>query len=107
MPVLNHHIVAASDADSSSLFLAETLGLEQPVTLGPFAVVKVSDDSTLDFVAGDGPIHSQHYACLAATATRTSIRFTRCLFESYGRSLAASENHPERATSPPGPWRGR
>jgi catechol 2,3-dioxygenase-like lactoylglutathione lyase family enzyme len=64
VPVLNHHIVASSDAEASSLFMAELLGLGRPVRLGPFAVLKVSDDTTLDFVATRDQIHAQHYAFL-------------------------------------------
>ena len=42
MAVLNHHIVAASDKQATALFFADILGLEQPVSLGPFAVLRVS-----------------------------------------------------------------
>ena len=64
MPVLNHHIVAASDKQATSLFFANVLGLEQPVSLGPFAVLRVSPDTTLDFVDDDGEIVALHYAFL-------------------------------------------
>ena len=37
MPVLNHHIVAAKDKESTALFFAEMLDLAPPVRLGPFA----------------------------------------------------------------------
>jgi catechol 2,3-dioxygenase-like lactoylglutathione lyase family enzyme len=61
---LNHTIVAARDRDASARFAAEVLGLPAPVMVGPFAVVQVGDTS-LDFVASDDPIASQHYAFLA------------------------------------------
>jgi catechol 2,3-dioxygenase-like lactoylglutathione lyase family enzyme len=61
---LNHTIVAARDRDASARFAAEVLGLPAPVVVGPFAVVQVGDTS-LDFVASDDPIASQHYAFLA------------------------------------------
>lgn len=62
---LNHTIVAARDRDASALFLAEILGLPNPVVLGPFAAVPVGDTS-LDYVEADGDIVSQHYAFLVS-----------------------------------------
>ncbi len=64
MAVLNHHIVAAHDKAETSLFFAEVLGLEHPVAFGHFAVLKVSADTTLDFVDADGDIAPLHYAFL-------------------------------------------
>jgi catechol 2,3-dioxygenase-like lactoylglutathione lyase family enzyme len=61
---LNHTIVAARDRVASAKFMAEILGLPQPALLGPFAMVQVSDDTTLDFIDTDGEIHQQHYAFL-------------------------------------------
>ena len=61
---LNHTIVAARDKDFASHFVAEILGLPTPVSIGPFAVVRVSDDTSLDFVASSEEIASQHYAFL-------------------------------------------
>jgi catechol 2,3-dioxygenase-like lactoylglutathione lyase family enzyme len=68
MPVLNHHIVACADKDATARFFAEILGLGQPVPLGPFAVLQVSGDTTLDFMDTDGEVASQHYAFLASEA---------------------------------------
>ncbi len=64
MVALNHHIVAAADKDATSLFFADVLGLEQPVSFGPFAVLKVSTDTTLDFIDTEGDIAPLHYAFL-------------------------------------------
>jgi catechol 2,3-dioxygenase-like lactoylglutathione lyase family enzyme len=61
---LNHTIVAARDKDSAANFLTEILGLPGPSLIGPFAVVRVSDDTSLDYVDTDGEITSQHYAFL-------------------------------------------
>lgn len=61
---LNHTIVAARDKDSAATFLTEILGLPAPSLIGPFAVVRVSDDTSLDYVDADGEITSQHYAFL-------------------------------------------
>jgi hypothetical protein len=38
---LNHTIVAARDQNAAALFMSEVLGLDPPVILGPFALVKV------------------------------------------------------------------
>ena len=46
---LNHTIVAARDKDTAAKFLTEILGLPAPSLLGPFAVVQVSDDTSLDY----------------------------------------------------------
>jgi len=62
MVVLDHTIVAARDNHRSAVFLADILGLPEPETLGPFALVRVGESTTLDFVETDGPVTSQHYA---------------------------------------------
>jgi catechol 2,3-dioxygenase-like lactoylglutathione lyase family enzyme len=62
---LNHTIVAAHDKETAAKFLSEILGLPAPPPLvGPFAVVRVSDDTSLDYIDTDGEITSQHYAFL-------------------------------------------
>jgi catechol 2,3-dioxygenase-like lactoylglutathione lyase family enzyme len=61
---LNHTIVAAHDKDISATFLTEILGLPPPFLVSPFAVVRVSDDTSLDYITADGEITSQHYAFL-------------------------------------------
>ncbi len=63
---LNHTIVAAHDKDTGAMFLTEILGLPAPLLLGPFAVVRVSDDTSLDYIDADGEITSQHYAFLVS-----------------------------------------
>jgi catechol 2,3-dioxygenase-like lactoylglutathione lyase family enzyme len=65
MPVLNHHIVAARDQEATAWFFADVVGLEPPFRLGEFAVVRVSADTTLDFITVTSEIHQQHYAFLA------------------------------------------
>jgi catechol 2,3-dioxygenase-like lactoylglutathione lyase family enzyme len=76
MPVLDHHNVAARQRDRTALFFSEVLGLEHPVPLGEFAVVRVSPDTTLDFIETGGEIHQQHYAFLV-TETEFDEIFTR------------------------------
>jgi catechol 2,3-dioxygenase-like lactoylglutathione lyase family enzyme len=61
---LNHTIVAAHGKNASATFLSEIMGLPAPALIGPFAVVRVSDDTSLDYMDGDGEITSQHYAFL-------------------------------------------
>jgi catechol 2,3-dioxygenase-like lactoylglutathione lyase family enzyme len=62
---LNHTIVAAHDKETAAKFLSEILGLPAlPSLVGPFAVVRVSDDTSLDYIDTDGEITSQHYAFL-------------------------------------------
>jgi catechol 2,3-dioxygenase-like lactoylglutathione lyase family enzyme len=64
MPVhLNHTIVAARDRDESAAFLADLLGLAPPTTFGPFAVVELANDVSLDFME-EGDVHPRHYAFL-------------------------------------------
>jgi extradiol dioxygenase family protein len=70
MPVqLNHTIVDANDKHDSATFLAEILGLRGPTSYGPFLVVQVDNDVSLDFAGPDhGPVHPQHYAFLVGEA---------------------------------------
>ncbi|MGH9107056.1 MAG: VOC family protein, partial [Acidimicrobiales bacterium] len=64
MAVLNHHIVAAHSTRATALFFSEVLDLERPVELGPFVVLEVSGDTTLDFVETEGDVAPLHYAFL-------------------------------------------
>lgn len=61
---LNHTIVWCRDKQRSATFLAEVLGLPKPVQFGPFLVVQVENDVSLDFHEIGGKISSQHYAFL-------------------------------------------
>jgi catechol 2,3-dioxygenase-like lactoylglutathione lyase family enzyme len=63
---LNHTIVAARDRNASALFLSEVLGLGPPLVFGPFALVTVGDELTLDFVESRDEIKPQHYAFLVS-----------------------------------------
>jgi catechol 2,3-dioxygenase-like lactoylglutathione lyase family enzyme len=68
MPVrLNHTIVAARDRRASATFLADVLGLGPPTTYGPFAVVELANDVSLDFM-DDPDVHPRHYAFLVTEA---------------------------------------
>ena len=61
---LNHTIVAAKDKLAAARFLTQILGLPEPIAVGPFAVVQVSNDTSLDFADEDGDVAPQHYAFL-------------------------------------------
>lgn len=61
---LNHTIVFASDKDVSSAFLTDVFGLPAPVPFGPFLVVEVGNEVSLDFYDEEGEGTPQHYAFL-------------------------------------------
>src|SRR5690606_22650797 len=61
-----HTILYAHDSESSAAFLAEMLGLPAPARWGPFMVAKTDNGTNLDYMATDGEISQQHYACLVA-----------------------------------------
>ena len=65
MPIrLNHTIVRARDKRESATFLTEILGLPPATSYGPFLVVELDNDMSLDFADDHGEPHSQHYAVL-------------------------------------------
>jgi extradiol dioxygenase family protein len=61
---LNHTIVAVNDKLESARFLSQILGVAEPEPFGPFLVVQVDNDVSLDFADDHGPVHPQHYAFL-------------------------------------------
>jgi len=61
---LNHTIVHVRDKRASATFLADILGLPDPVSFGPFMGVQTGNDVTLDFLDADGEITVEHYAFL-------------------------------------------
>jgi catechol 2,3-dioxygenase-like lactoylglutathione lyase family enzyme len=65
---LNHTIVSARDKKESATFLSEILGVADPVPFGPFLVVQVDNDVSLDFADDHGPVRPQHYAFLVGEA---------------------------------------
>jgi catechol 2,3-dioxygenase-like lactoylglutathione lyase family enzyme len=65
---LNHTIVWCRDKRTSAGFMTEILGLPTPTPFGPFLVVDVANDLSLDFHETEGPITSQHYAFLISEA---------------------------------------
>ena len=63
---LNHTIVHARDQRASAEFLAQILGLGEPVPFGPFLGVQTANEVTLDFLATDEDIIVEHYAFLVS-----------------------------------------
>jgi len=63
---LNHTIVSARDKEAAARFLADILGLADPVPFGPFIGVEVDNGVTLDFADADGDVTAQHYAFLVS-----------------------------------------
>lgn len=61
---LNHTIVHARDKQASAAFLSEIFDLPAPAPFGPFLVVQVDNEVSLDFMDSDGKVASQHYAFL-------------------------------------------
>lgn len=64
MAQLNHTIVRCRDKMASASYLSEMLGLPAPGSFGPFAVVELDNEVSLDFHDVEGTIASQHYAFL-------------------------------------------
>jgi catechol 2,3-dioxygenase-like lactoylglutathione lyase family enzyme len=66
MPIkLNHTIVHSRDPRAAAEFLTSLFGLPAAVPFGPFLVVQVANDVSLDYLpAGDMEIQTQHYAFL-------------------------------------------
>jgi catechol 2,3-dioxygenase-like lactoylglutathione lyase family enzyme len=81
---LNHTIVWCRDQQVSATFLAEILGRPAPVRFGPFLVVAVDNDVSLDFHETDDKIASQHYAFLIGEADFDPI---------YGRIVERNLDH--------------
>jgi len=61
---LNHTIVWCRDQQRSAAFLTEILALPPATRFGPFLVVTLDNDLSLDYHEIDGDIASQHYAFL-------------------------------------------
>lgn len=61
---LNHTIAWCRDKKESAEFFTDILGLEPPTEFGPFLVVELSNDVSIDFHEMDGVISPQHYAFL-------------------------------------------
>ncbi len=65
---LNHTIVWCRDRQRSAAFLTEILGLGEATRFGPFLVVTLDNDVSVDFHEIDQDIAPQHYAFLIGEA---------------------------------------
>jgi hypothetical protein len=63
---LNHTIVNVNDKRESATFLSELFGLDAPTPFGPFLVVQLDNDVSLDFADDHGEVRQQHYAFLVS-----------------------------------------
>jgi extradiol dioxygenase family protein len=61
---LNHTIVPTHDKRAGARFVTEVLGLPEPGSFGPFAVVELQNGVSLDFMDVEGEIPTEHYAFL-------------------------------------------
>ena len=61
---LNHTIVNCSNQSKSSNFLVEILGRPAATRFGPFHVVSLDNDVSLDYLQTNKLIEQQHYAFL-------------------------------------------
>ena len=60
----NHTLVHVRDRWAAAREVAEVLGLAEPASYGPFAVLLLDNGASLDFLDDAGDIRSQHYAFL-------------------------------------------
>lgn len=65
---LNHTIIHVRDKDASAAFYTDVLGLPPAGTFGPFRVVAVDNEVSLDLLDDSDEIHSQHYCFLVSEA---------------------------------------
>ncbi len=64
---LNHTIVHCRDKQASAAFYQDILGVQAPSAFGPFLVVELDNDVSLDLLDhGEGDISRQHYAFLVS-----------------------------------------
>jgi catechol 2,3-dioxygenase-like lactoylglutathione lyase family enzyme len=66
---LDHTIVWCRDQRRSAGFLAELLGRPEPTRFGPFLVVDLDNEVSLDYHETDDEIAPQHYAFLVSEDT--------------------------------------
>jgi catechol 2,3-dioxygenase-like lactoylglutathione lyase family enzyme len=65
----NHTILWVKDPAESAQFLADMLGRPAPTRFGPFHVVDMDNDVSIDFHVTSEPVHPEHYAFLVDEGT--------------------------------------
>jgi catechol 2,3-dioxygenase-like lactoylglutathione lyase family enzyme len=85
-PKLNHHIVWSHDKKRSAAFLTEMLGLPPATSWGPFEIVELDNEVSIDFhdVDESTEIQSMHYAFLITEDEFDAV---------YGRILERGLDH--------------
>lgn len=63
---LNHTIVWCRDKSRSAAFMADLFGLPDAKPFGPFRVLSLANDLSLDYHDTDDEIAAQHYAFLVS-----------------------------------------
>jgi catechol 2,3-dioxygenase-like lactoylglutathione lyase family enzyme len=81
---LNHTIVHSRNQREASTFYAELFGLPAPRRFGPFFVVDLANEVSLDFLDEPDKILLQHYAFLVSEAEFDEI---------FGRIKARGLDH--------------
>ena len=81
---LNHTIVWCRDRERSSTFFTELFGRPPATEFGPFRIVEIDNDVSLDFHATGDPIQPQHYAFLVGEDDFDAI---------YGRITSQGVDH--------------
>ena len=62
----NHTLVHAKHTWAAAREVSSLLGLAEPSSYGPFAVLQFDNGTTLDFIEDTGDIKAQHYAFLVS-----------------------------------------
>jgi catechol 2,3-dioxygenase-like lactoylglutathione lyase family enzyme len=85
-PKLNHHIVWCHDKKRSAAFLTEMLGLPPATSWGPFEIVELDNEVSIDFhdVDESTEIQPMHYAFLITEDEFDAV---------YGRILDRGLDH--------------
>jgi hypothetical protein len=60
----NHTLVHSKDTWAAAGEVGRVLGLAEPSSYGPFAVLQLDNGASLDFIEDTGEITAQHYAFL-------------------------------------------
>jgi catechol 2,3-dioxygenase-like lactoylglutathione lyase family enzyme len=82
--LLNHTIVWCRDQQASATFFTDVFGRPPATRFGPFLVVELDNDVSLDFHEIDGDIVAQHYAFLVSEEEFDTI---------FGRVLERGVDH--------------
>ena len=96
---LNHTIVHAQDKRASAIFLGELLGIPPPRYAGPFAMVQIDADLSLDFLDAEGTIRQQHYAFLV-TEDEFDAFFARARTRRTADMVAMQLEYPQQRRRP-------